>query len=168
MSSFFHGYLSESDDGCATEKTSPEGKDVYSGSFLNAEAGSDQCSSEKSDHVILKSESGAQDCKDIDHLSSETREGAVSVKQGSSRIEVKKSGKKKKNKYLNEFLQVSSRKDIKTLGAQDLKKSVLETDAPGQATTRVRPSANGELKQSVNQKRKHQVSVLLTLLSVPP
>lgn len=159
MSSFFHGYLSESDDDFDDVKAPIVNED--GANEVNSDLDLNKIQSEKSDYMIACPQDNAQK-KEIDHIIPETYTEPDLTNQISCRIGVKKSGKKKKkNKYLNEFLEISSLENIKTLDVDSLKKSTQEISLSGHESRVRKLNGDGELKQSVHHKRKHQITWLL-------
>ncbi|POM83847.1 hypothetical protein CmeUKMEL1_09440 [Cryptosporidium meleagridis] len=155
MSSFFHGYLSGSDDDyTALEDSSvcKEGDNEFKSSIA---VNSEQHQSEKSDNSVPCYE-GSLEKKD--QITPETNIEPNLSKQISSKIGVKKKEKrKKKNKYLNEFYEISSIENVKTLDLDDLKKSNQGVGFRDNLSRETKLNKDRELRQSCNQKRKHQI-----------
>ncbi|CUV04807.1 unnamed protein product [Cryptosporidium hominis] len=159
MSSFFHDYLSGSDDDCTAFEDSSvckEGANEFKSSIV---VNSGQLQSEKSDNFVACYEGSLQK---KDQITPETCIEPNLIKQISSKIGVKKKEKrKKKNKYLNEFYEISSIENVKTLDLDDLKKSNQEVGFPDNLSREKKLDGDKELRQSCNQKRKHQITWLL-------
>ncbi|OII71428.1 uncharacterized protein cubi_00806 [Cryptosporidium ubiquitum] len=160
MSSFFHGYLSDSDDGCNTVKTPIVNKG--GANEIDSDFGENlhKLQSEKSDHAIACFENN-NETKEVDHIISKTHTELGLNNQASHKIGVRKKNKKKKNKYLNEFLEISSLESVKTLNADSIRRTTQEVKLLDPAPRIGKLSGDRELKQSVNQKRKHQITWLL-------
>ncbi|KAH8583043.1 uncharacterized protein ELE39_003074 [Cryptosporidium sp. chipmunk genotype I] len=162
MSSFFHGYLSDSDDNCTALEPSNVHKEVFGEFKSNIALNSGQFSSGKSDNIIVCSEGNIQKKDQVEQITPETCTKPDLHKQISSKIGVqKKEKKRKKNKYLNEFLEISSIENVKTLDVDKLKKSTQEVRFSDNLSRVKKMNGDKELRQSFNQKRKHQVSVFI-------